>query len=207
MNGKLSSKFLLFGGIGSFCLCLYLFYLFYPRISPPLTLSTRLLGNIPKLEVGDVVFRKGTGMESFVIEKLSNHRYTHIGLVISTQPIIILHASADDNPKKPNRVILSSFDEFLSHAQSIAIKRYPLSEKMRETILLEAPLWLDREFILSTDSNALYCTTLLESILSPHITLNAQYEEIDFPAFQGKYLFPKAFYEDLESTLVYESRY
>ena len=77
---------------------------------------------------------------------------------------------------------------------------------MRETILLEAPLWLDREFILSTDSNALYCTTLLESILSPHITLNAQYEEIDFPAFQGKYLFPKAFYEDLESTLVYESR-
>ena len=188
------------------CLCLYFIYLFYPRINPPLTLSQRLLDNIPKLEVGDVIFRKGTGMESFVIEKLSNHRYTHIGLVISTQPIIILHASADDNPKKPNRVILSSFDEFLSHAQNIAIKRYPLSEKMRETILLEAPLWLDREFILSTDSNALYCTTLLESILSPHITLNAQYEEIDFPAFQGKYLFPKAFYEDLESTLVYESQ-
>lgn len=206
MSGKLSSKFLLFGGIGSLCLCLYFIYLFYPRINPPLTLSQRLLDNIPKLEVGDVIFRKGTGIESFVIEKLSNHRYTHIGLVISTQPIIILHASADDNPKKPNRVILSSFDEFLSHAQNIAIKRYPLSEKMRETILLEAPLWLDREFILSTDSNALYCTTLLESILSPHITLNAQYEEIDFPAFQGKYLFPKAFYEDLESTLVYESQ-
>ena len=67
---------------------------------------------------------------------------------------------------------------------------------MQEKILLEAPLWLDREFILSTDFNALYCTTLLEFLLSPHITLNAQYEEIDFPAFQGKYLFPKAFYED-----------
>ncbi|WP_104743381.1 hypothetical protein [Helicobacter cinaedi] len=88
-------------------------------------------------------------------------------------------------------IIFYKFDEFLSHAQSITIKRYPLSEKMRETILLEAPLWLDREFILSTDSNALYCTTLLESILSPHITLNAQYEEIDFPAFKAK-AFPKS---------------
>lgn len=207
MSGKLNSKFLLLGGIGSLCLCLYFIYLFYPRINPPFTLSQRLLDDIPKLEIGDIILRKGVGMESFVIEKLSHHRYTHIGLVISTQPIIILHASADDNPKKPNRVILSSFDEFLSKAQSIAIKRYVLSKQIQEKILLEAPLWLDREFVLSTDSNALYCTTLLESLLSPHITLNAQYEEIDFPAFQGKYLFPKAFYEDSESVLVYENKH
>lgn len=203
MNGKLSSKLLiLISSIGG---VLALVLLFLPTLSAEYshTLSPKQLYNLPALEIGDIILRKGVGIESAVIEKLSHHDYTHIGLVISTQPIIILHATPDDNPKKPNQVILSSFDEFLSHARKIAIKRFALSTQQRDKIALEAPLWLGESFILSTDAKALYCTTLLERIFAPHIKLNLAYDYIDVPAFKGAYLFPKAFYENTQSYVIF----
>ncbi|WP_276890726.1 YiiX/YebB-like N1pC/P60 family cysteine hydrolase [Helicobacter japonicus] len=170
------------------------------------TLLHKNLHSLPTLEVGDIIFREGIGIESIVIQKLSKHNYTHIGLVISTKPIIILHATPDDNPKKPNQVILSSFDEFLSRAQHIAVKRFSFSPTTRKQIASQSILWLGKPFVLHTDPNALYCTTLLERILSPFVTLNLVYDTIDVPAFRGAYLFPKAFFEDTHSTLIYESK-
>lgn len=207
MSGKLISK-LIYLALGFVAVIATKFlYTLYPFDTSPtsLTDTLKILNTLPPLEIGDIILREGRGIESAVIQRLSNHPYTHIGLIVSTQPIIILHATPDDNPTKPNQVILSSLDEFLSHAKQIAIKRFDFSAKTREKIALEAPLWLGEPFVLSGDTSSLYCTTLLESILSPHIALNLPYEYIDFSAFKGTYLFPKAFFEAPQSTLIYQS--
>ena len=206
VNGKLGFRVLY---IGAFCAIMSIIVgaiMLYPTASQPLTLSHKDLHSLPPLEIGDIILREGIGIESIVIQKLSHHRYTHIGLVVSNKPIMILHATPDDNPFKPNQVILSSFDEFLFHARDIAIKRFPLNPATQEQIILHSSLWLGKPFVLNTDANALYCTTLLKEILSPFIPLDVAYEYIDFPAFKGAYLFPKAFFEDTHSTLIYESK-
>ena len=92
------------------------------------TLLHKNLHSLPTLEVGDIIFREGIGVESIIIQKLSKHNYTHIGLVISTKPIIILHATPDDNPKKPNQVILSSFSRTRSISQLNAFLLVQLHE-------------------------------------------------------------------------------
>lgn len=205
MSGKLISKFIYLTLSFAVLVAVKLLYSSYPFNTlssfATHTFKTHILNTLPPLKIGDIIFR-----ESMVIQKLSKHNYTHIGLVISAKPIIILHATPDDNPKKPNQVILSSFDEFLSHAQQIAIKRFSFSPTTREQIASQSILWLGKPFVLHTDPNALYCTTLLERILSPFVTLNLVYDTIDVPAFRGAYLFPKAFFEDTHSTLIYESK-
>ncbi len=213
-NGKLTSKKLQFRRFylvllalcfGVVALCIATLFNFSPSSLTP-TLLHKDLRPLPPLQIGDMILREGIGIESVVIKLLSKHRYTHIGLVVSSKPIIILHATPDDNLKMPNQVILSSIDEFLSHAQNIAIKRLNLSKAQKEHIALQVSAYLGKTFVLDSNKGALYCTTLLEQILSPIIPLNIDYERIDLPAFSGDYLFPKAFYEDSNSTLIYESR-
>ncbi len=162
--------------------------------------------NLPPLEVGDLIFRRGDSLESLIISQISNHHYTHLGLIISTDPIIIIHATTDDNINRQNQVILSPLNEFISHANSLAIKRFLLTKAQKEAIVLAAKSQLGREFILSNESNAFYCTTLIESLLTPHITLRLNYKEVNLPPLSGKYFFPKEFFNAPQATLIYEKR-
>ena len=79
------------------------------------------LKGLPKLKVLDIVLRAGIDLDSLLIQKLSNSPYSHIGVVISTKPLQILHASSTDTQ---NKVAVSEFDYFLANAKGIAIKRY-----------------------------------------------------------------------------------
>ncbi len=79
------------------------------------------LQGLPKLKVLDIVLRAGIDLDSLLISQISGSPYSHIGVVISTQPLQILHASSSDTQ---NRVAVSEFEYFLAYAKGIAVKRY-----------------------------------------------------------------------------------
>lgn len=172
------------------------------------------LGHLPPLEIADIIMREGVGMDSAVIKKISESNYTHIGLIISLNPLLILHATTNDNKNVKNQVIISTLDEFAKNAKNIAIKRYNLSEIKRENIKKDSKKYIGQKFILESKDNlkdssntkeVLYCTTLIESILTPYANLNISYTFIDMPLFRGYYLLPKEFLKDSNSTFIFRT--
>lgn len=157
------------------------------------------------LEVGDLVFRQGIGSESKVIQILSSHPYSHIAMVTQTKPVMLIHATTNDNEKQPNQVILSSLDDFVKHGKKFAVKRFHFSKENKIKIVEFALQDLKKGFTLSPDKDAIYCTTLLENAINKIENLKLDRIYVSFPFFQGHYLFPKAFYEDNKSVVVYES--
>ncbi len=233
------------------------------------------LKGLPELKVLDIVLRAGIDLDSLLIQKLSNSPYSHIGVVISTKPLQILHASSTDTQ---NKVAVSEFSYFLANARGIAIKRYMnfwgfersvefensknqgilqgfesknaefinannqgilqgierqyaeiksgkgldfqnaefksgewqgLDFKSNENKAIERVLsylksQIGKEFRLFNENDKLYCTTLIETAFNQAFTLNLAYEKLNFSLLSGEYLFPKAFYEDNKSVLIYE---
>ena len=239
------------------------------------------LKGLPELKVLDIVLRAGIDLDSLLIQKLSNSPYSHIGVVISTKPLQILHASSSDTQ---NKVAVSEFDYFIAHSKGIAVKRYMnfwgfeqsdnfensknssilqgfesksieftnaenqgilqgiegqnaefksgkgrrnsrrergwerqnaelsgkgLDFKSNENKAIERVLsylksQIGKEFRLFNESEKLYCTTLIADAFNQAFTLNLAYEKLNFSLLSGEYLFPKAFYEDNKSVLIYE---
>lgn len=161
---------------------------------------------LPPLEIGDLVFRKGLGEESLLIEKLSNSPYTHIAMVVQTKPVILIHATTDDDKNQKNQVILSSLEDFIKLSHKIAIKRFKFSRQDKEKIINFAKQKLGEKFVLSPNKNALYCTTLIENSIKQVQDFKINKDFVDIPFFKGYYLFPKAFFIDKRSVLIYESK-
>ena len=254
------------------------------------------LKGLPELKVLDIVLRAGIDLDSLLIQKLSNSPYSHIGVVISTKPLQILHASSTDTQ---NKVAVSEFSYFLANAKGIAVKRYmnfwgfersdefenvknsgvlngiesknaefinaknqgilngterqdaefenrkgrrnsrrergwerqnaELSgkgldfqnaefkngewqgvdfksneNKAIERVISHLKSQIGKEFRLFNENDKLYCTTLIETAFNQAFTLNLAYEKLNFSLLSGEYLFPKAFYEDNKSILIYE---
>ena len=158
------------------------------------------LVGLPELKVLDIVLRTGIDLDSLLISRISGSPYSHIGVVISTQPLQILHASSSDTQ---NKVAVSEFDYFLAHAKGIAVKRYAnLGDKERILGYLKAQI--GKEFKLFDEGEKLYCTTLIENALKQAFEPNLAYEKLDLSLLSGEYLFPKAFYDSNQSVLIYE---
>lgn len=164
------------------------------------------LGDIPALEIGDIIFRYGIGVDSELIAKASGGNLTHVGIIVSLNPTQILHASTEDNPKLKNQVILSSLEEFLSHATNIAIKRYKLSPNDKSYITKTYSRYVGRAFVIEDKDSIdkLYCTTLIEELLNPLVNLHASYSTLDIAVVRLKILYPITLFNDDRSTLIYQ---
>lgn len=81
------------------------------------------LKDFPKLQIADLIFRQGIGADSLIIQQLSQSPFYHIGIIVKTSPIMILHASADYEDKDLNKVEIISLEDFLKLSKNIAIKK------------------------------------------------------------------------------------
>lgn len=182
-------------------LAISIFY-FYPKNSARFNLE-----NLPKLEVGDLVFRKGDVLDSIIISQKSNFKYSHIAIIIQTNPILILHASTNDFKDKKDQVVISTFDEFLSHALDFGIARINFLDTSEKKKLVKSLYKrAGSKFVLKAKGEEnLYCTTILEQEISKFTNFNPNYTYVNTPFFQGEYLFPKAFwlYDGIE--ILYEN--
>ncbi|MGX3045554.1 YiiX/YebB-like N1pC/P60 family cysteine hydrolase [Helicobacter sp. T3_23-1056] len=180
------------------------------KSSKPKTLSLQtisLLATISaKSHKGDIIFRKGTNQESALIASISKSHFSHIGIIVSTNPLLIAHATTDDNPTKQNQVIISSGYDFISQAILIGTKRIPLKPPLQDKIAKYALAQEGKDFVLSADKNALYCTTFVRDAIryaSPSFAKQYDSTREVFAFMGGKYLLPSAFWNDerLESII------
>lgn len=163
------------------------------------------------IQKGDWIFRSGINADSKFIQYLSNSSFSHIGIIVETNPsIIIAHATTDDNPTYPNQVILTPIHDFLQtdKARAFAIARPKFLSSAQ--LLLSAQYaknQVGKPFILNDrDEPHFYCTILiLNSITQQSSSFKPKWQYLDIAVFQGYYLFPEAFtHENVE--WIYDSR-
>ena len=163
--------------------------------------------NLPILEIGDLVFRLGDEFDSILISQISEFKYSHIGIVADLEPLRVLHATTTGESDVENAVILSEFDEFLSHARNLGVARINFLNNMQKSQLIRnLKARLGEEFVLAKSSEPnLYCTTLIEREIRKILPEFApKYMQINAPVFNGLYLLPKAFWEYSGIETIYE---
>lgn len=164
----------------------------YPALDP---------ASLPALAVGDWLFRLGTSMDSALIREASGGAYSHVGMVVATEPrVLIVHATTDDDPQHPDQVLLSTLADFLHppRAQHFAIARPGfLDAALRAQIAQDLRTQLGKPFLLDArDLPHRYCTSLLAEAIGRHAPAFAPvWTRLDLPLFHGDYLLPRAFAE------------
>lgn len=171
--------------------------------APPAVPAALPAAALPPLEVGDVVLREGVGADSRLIAQVAGGPYTHVGIVVSTAPVLILHAAPDDDPQHLQQVILSTPAAFRARARRLAVKRYPLSPAQRAQLQEQARDYVGRPFSLSAETDALYCSTLVSRLLGAQVRLQLREVEVRLPLLGGRFLSPQGFFEDEGSVLLY----
>lgn len=171
-----------------------------PPQTPPPPAAGRC--DLSALEVGDVVLREGVGADSLLIARLAGGPYTHVGVVVSSTPELIMHAATDDDPSRPNQVILSTPGAYCARGRRIAVKRYALTPAHQMLLAEQARAYVGRPFVLAAGSDALYCTTLAAQLLGAHVPLSLREVEVRVPLVGGRYLSPQSFFEDEGSVLL-----
>ncbi|WP_229770964.1 YiiX/YebB-like N1pC/P60 family cysteine hydrolase [Campylobacter portucalensis] len=162
------------------------------------------LQNIPNLEVGDLIFRHGNTIDSIIISNKSDFKYSHVGVIIKTEPILIIHATQKENDDK---VSIITLNEFLNNATDFGIARVKfINDKNRIFFINDLKNSFGKKFVLSKkgDEN-LYCTTLIENSLSKISKFEPIYQDIDFMFIDGKYLFPAGIWYDKNIEILYEN--
>lgn len=160
------------------------------------------LPNHIRLQQGDWVFRGGVGVDSRLIQHLSQSEFSHIGMVVATKPhILIAHATTDDDPKRPNQVLITQLDDFIApnRAQNFAVARpIFLNAQQRLQAASYASQQVGKPFIIDTQAEPhFYCTMLiLNAVYTQTLDFNPKWQYLDVAVFQGNYLFPQAFTQE-----------
>jgi len=159
------------------------------------------LSHVPPLAVGDWVLRSGTGADSRVIHQLDGGEYSHIGMVVSLTPrVLIAHATTDDDPARLNQVLVSPFEEFVrpSLARGFAIGRPEFLAPDRRPVVA-AKLLEERGLAFRIEPRERahrYCTTLLaDAIRTEHAAFAPAWTHVSLAFHEGEYLLPRAFAE------------
>lgn len=160
-----------------------------------------LIKILPKLEIGDVILRYGLDEESYIIAKVSHSNYSHVAIVASINPIIVIHATTTDDASHRDQTIQSSLKDFLSQAKNFAIVRYKLSDIDKEQISKFLFSQLGRPFSFSSDG--VYCSLLVKQALEPYVKLNLPVQSINILGLKQSLIMPQAFFDDQNNTKVF----
>lgn len=170
-----------------------------PSAEVPTGVTLDDLAPCGSLRTGDLVFRRGFGTESrLIIEAQGPNRapFSHVGMVVSEHPVMIVHATTSDDPAHPNSVISSSLPEFLSMGDMAGVARPAWSDALKAAATGRARGMTGVAFrLVPDDPDALYCTTLIEKSFEPDLKLDLPRDVVKVPVVGGSYLFPAALWE------------
>ncbi|MBP6563778.1 MAG: hypothetical protein KA214_09925 [Neisseriaceae bacterium] len=166
------------------------------------------MGQLRDVQRGDLILRMGTGMDSLLIKQAGGGRYSHIGMVVQTQPeVIIIHATTDDDPERLDQVLLTPAAVFLAPKRATAyaqLRPLFLSQEQIEQMITGLRAQLGQPFVLaSEEADHLYCTTLIQSALAQQRpAFKLAWQTVTAPVFKGRYLFPDAFLAHVDMQLL-----
>lgn len=192
MRGKWFYKRLLF-----WAACIFGVGCFFYAINQQAAPKPKTLPAPSHLQIGDWIFRSGRDSDSLLIKHLSQSDYSHVGMIVETQPHILLaHATTDDDPQKRNQVLLSRWEDFVapSMTQTIAIARLKnVTPKQSLQAAQYAKQQVGRDFVLrERQQQPFYCTLLLvEAWAEQDVHLKTHWQYVDVPVLRGEYLFPQ----------------
>ena len=156
-----------------------------------------------RLEQGDLVFRRGTGVVGHIVTSVDNRgEYSHVGIAVSKEGAWhIVHAV----PYEPefdgdyDRVKCESLEAFVAHYPKAAIGHYRVvADKAIRTKAADNALRIssqgrrfDHEYNLE-DSTEFYCTEFVEylSSLSGLWLSEGRRTVVNFPSLSGEYIMP-----------------
>lgn len=158
---------------------------------------------IPEFKLGDLIFRHGKTMDSFLIAKASDFKYSHVGVILSLNPTKVIHSLPDDYKNK-NGVIIENLNDFLENATDFGVARVKFLDKNNTSVFLNnLKLKLGSKF--SLNKNGLYCTTFIVNELNKFKKMNLSYTKVNLPLLEKEYLFPKAIWNDENIEIIYEN--
>ena len=167
---------------------------------------------LPKLQIGDLVLRKGTVLDSSIITHLSKSNYSHIGIISALTPqIMVTHATTDDELTHKDAVVTTPLKLFLAKAfskKTAIIRLNFIDDEKAKLIVDKVKQKLGYPYYITGDkysSKKLYCTSLLyDAIKEVYPKFSLQYQHINQPIFKGDYLFVEAFFQIKDKTLLYQ---
>ncbi len=169
------------------------------------------IANLPKLQVGDWVFRMGTSFDSRLIRQFGKSKYSHIGVIVETSPkSLVIHATTDDGYKEKNQVLLTPLDEFFSPdlATDYAIVRPNIFNKEQNVhMATDLKKRLGEKFVLTNKNEPnLYCTTLIyQEIIKQKPDFSVKWSNLDVSLFEGEYLLPISLFNLPNNQIIYQS--
>ena len=155
--------------------------------------------HFPPLQVGDWVLRMGTDADSRIISQAGRSDFSHIGMIVEVEPLMVVHATTSDSgQEEKDQVLFTPLNEFLSPDAALAyavIRPLFLSDKQKTEIAKRLRQRVGEKFVLAPlNEPHLYCSSLIaEEIrrVKPDFQLRTQIVHV--PLFNGEYIFPAAF--------------
>ena len=111
------------------------------------------ISKLPKLQIGDLVLRKGTVLDSSIITHLSKSNYSHIGIISALSPqIMVTHATTDDELTHKDAVVTTPLKVFLAKAfaKKIAILRLNFIDDEKAQLIVDK---VKQKLLKKTESN------------------------------------------------------
>ncbi len=123
------------------------------------------------LQNGDLIFRRGTSIESHIVLLTDqNSEYSHIGMIYKINgELFVIHTVPKENDADPGYIKLESIDEFLSDGKATRVAIYRLTQNSSEKVNIASSyayncyfkkFRFDNNYDLVTDIQ-LYCTELI----------------------------------------------
>ena len=167
------------------------------------TSTTDFSALVTKLEEGDLLFRKGTGVVGHIVTSVDNRGdYSHVGIVVRKDSAWkVVHAVPHEPDFKGDidRVKIESVERFLGRYPEASFGHYRVkiaSDSVAIAVanalrLSEQRVPFDHDYDLS-DTSSLYCTEFVEYIYSlAGIALSeGRRTELFFPSLSGNYIMP-----------------
>jgi len=147
-----------------------------PPIEKQLAYETTLSKKFPtiqSLEDGDIVFRRGYGVDSNIAVNFSDgeKRYSHAGIIIKENDALYVFHSVDDKIQDYHGIVKEKLEPYLDGMGMWAVYRYDLSKKIRNEIaqyaliIQKSNVFFDKKFDLSTD-DAMYCSEYIYKVVN-----------------------------------------
>ena len=169
-----------------------------------------------QLQVGDIVFRRGTGVVGRTVVTVDNEGlYSHVGVVVSVDgELCVVHAVPGESDYEGDfdRVKCDKVEQFMSERRAArgAIYRPDVEDSIMNRVVASAirlnrkMVRFDHDYDLS-DTTRLYCTELIEYIFGLEgISLSeGRRTDICFPSFSGAHIMPSDLTKSSKLKVIY----